>query len=480
MKKKIEQPKVFISYAWATKDYEAKVLAFASKLVDDGVDVVIDKWDMSEGNDTYSFMERCANDPSITNVLMLIDPTYAKKADAHTGGVGTETQIISAKVYQEVDQNKFIPVVFERDEHGNVCKPTYLQGRLHFDLTSEDEYDETYQRLVKTLFGEEVYKKPTLGKKPAWVEKPIDYSPKSMVRYDEIKKNVNNKVRKKLFISYLKEISDRIVHYSNESPQIETNEEYIQSYDLTKEIRNDFLLLLQHAQYVDDYHEYLSSFFEDTAVSLYDLRSWRGAFGKIFLHEIFIYAIAFLWNNKEYREMGYIFGKTYFTKRYTRGDTGATSFNLMYSGSEHDFFDKIVKSVDGKNYYSGTAAHWVTNIAVDFCSKEQFVFADLLCFNYSIYGKQYSDDWRWFPVTYCYDSEYDSEVARFAKKLISKSYLNTVLPIFCFDSADEFVDNMRKLASGKQRLREYRYNGAFEPANAIEYFIQPDAIGTLP
>ena len=132
MKKKIEQPKVFISYAWATKDYEAKVLAFAAKLVDDGVDVVIDKWDMSEGNDTYSFMERCANDSSITNVIMLIDPTYAKKADAHTGGVGTETQIISAKVYQEVDQNKFIPVVFERDENGNVCKPTYLQGRLHF------------------------------------------------------------------------------------------------------------------------------------------------------------------------------------------------------------------------------------------------------------------------------------------------------------------------------------------------------------
>ncbi len=480
MKKKIEQPKVFISYAWATKDYEAKVLAFASKLVDDGVDVVIDKWDMSEGNDTYSFMERCVNDPSITNVLMLIDPTYAKKADAHTGGVGTETQIISAKVYQEIDQNKFIPVVFERDEHGNVCKPTYLQGRLHFDLTSEDEFDETYQRLVKTLFGEEVYKKPKLGKKPAWVEKPIDYSPKSIVRYEEIKKNTSDKVRKKLFNSYLKEISDRIVLYSKESPKVETNEEYIQAYDLTKEIRNDFLLLIQYALYVDNYQEDLASFFEDTAVLLYDLRSWRGAFGKTFLHEIFIYAIAFLWNNKEYRELGYMFGKTYFTKRYTRGDTGATSFNLMYSGSEHDFFDKVVKNVDGQNYYSGTASHWVTNIAADFCSKEQFVFADLLCFNYSIYGKQYMDEWKWFPVTYCYDNEYDSGVAKLAKKLISKSYLNTVLPVFCFDSADTFVENMKKINSEKQGLREYRYSGAFEPAYVIGYFIQPDVIGTLP
>ena len=480
MKKKIEQPKVFISYAWATKEYEAKVLAFASKLVNDGVDVVIDKWDMSEGNDTYSFMERCVTDPTITNVLMLIDPVYAKKADAHTGGVGTETQIISAKVYQEIDQNKFIPVVFERDENGNVCKPTYLQGRLHFDLTSEEEYDETYQRLVKSLFGEEVYTKPKLGKKPAWVEKPIDYSPKSIIKYSELKKCVNSKVQRKLFSSYLKEISDRIVLYSNESSQIDKNEEYIRAYDSTKEIRNDFLLLLQHAVFVENYQEDLASFFEDTAILLYDHHNWRGAFAKIFIHEIFIYAVAYLWNNREYHELGYIFGKTYFTKRHTRSDTGATSYNLMYSGSEHDFFDKVVKTVDGQNYYSGTASHWITNIAVDFCSKEQFVFADLLCFNYSIYGKYYMDTWRWFPVTYCYDSEYDSVLAQFAKKLISKRYFNAVLPVFCFDTVDEFVENMKKLNSEGQRMREYRYSGAFEPANIIGYFIQPDVIGTLP
>ena len=92
--------------------------------------------------------------------------------------------------------------------------------------------------------------------------------------------------------------------------------------------------------------------------------------------------------------------------------TGATSYNLMYSGSHHNLFDKAVKTVDGKNYYSGTAAHWITNLAVDFCSKEQFVFADLLCFNYSIYGKIYLDNLRWFPATYCYDNEYDNKNER--------------------------------------------------------------------
>ena len=127
-KKKIEKPKVFISYAWGSTDYQDKVLSFATQLMGDGIEVVLDKWDLTEGNDTYAFMEKCATDETITNVLMLIDPIYAKKADAHSGGVGTETQIISAKVYQEVTQDKFIPIVFERDEKNEVCKPTYLHN----------------------------------------------------------------------------------------------------------------------------------------------------------------------------------------------------------------------------------------------------------------------------------------------------------------------------------------------------------------
>ena len=77
----------------------------------DGVEVILDVWDLEEGNDTHAFMEQCINEPTITNVLILLDPIYAKKANAHIGGVGTETQIISAKVYREVEQDKFIPII---------------------------------------------------------------------------------------------------------------------------------------------------------------------------------------------------------------------------------------------------------------------------------------------------------------------------------------------------------------------------------
>lgn len=48
-------PKIFISYSWSR---DALVLDLANRLVSHGVDVVLDKWDLKEGNDKYEFMER--------------------------------------------------------------------------------------------------------------------------------------------------------------------------------------------------------------------------------------------------------------------------------------------------------------------------------------------------------------------------------------------------------------------------------------
>ena len=60
-------PKVFISYSWSS---DALVLDLAQRLVSHGVDVVLDKWELKEGQDKYAFMERCVNDPDITKVCI--------------------------------------------------------------------------------------------------------------------------------------------------------------------------------------------------------------------------------------------------------------------------------------------------------------------------------------------------------------------------------------------------------------------------
>ena len=51
-KNRIEHPKIFISYAWGSQEHDEKVIALATNLKGDGVDVIFDKWKLKEGNDT--------------------------------------------------------------------------------------------------------------------------------------------------------------------------------------------------------------------------------------------------------------------------------------------------------------------------------------------------------------------------------------------------------------------------------------------
>ncbi len=114
-------PKAFISYSWTSKEHETFVLELAERLMADGVHITLDKWDLLEGHDKYVFMEKMVTDPEMDKVLLISDKSDAIKADQSAGGVGTESQIISAEVYNQVNQEKFIPIVTEYDAQGDPC-----------------------------------------------------------------------------------------------------------------------------------------------------------------------------------------------------------------------------------------------------------------------------------------------------------------------------------------------------------------------
>ena len=91
--------KVFISYSWAVQE---RVVELAERLIANGIDVVLDVYDLKEGQDKYAFMEQSVNDDTIDRVLIICDKTYAEKANNREGGVGDETVIISQEVYGQV------------------------------------------------------------------------------------------------------------------------------------------------------------------------------------------------------------------------------------------------------------------------------------------------------------------------------------------------------------------------------------------
>src|SRR5690606_35840274 len=129
--------KVFISYSWGLSEHQEKVKELGTRLMSDGIDVELDLWSLKDGHDVNFFMESIVNDDSINKVLIISDKNYSDKANSRKGGVGTEAQILTPELYGNAKQEKFIPILFERDEENKPYLPTFLKTRKYIDLSHE-------------------------------------------------------------------------------------------------------------------------------------------------------------------------------------------------------------------------------------------------------------------------------------------------------------------------------------------------------
>jgi hypothetical protein len=161
--------KAFISYSWSSPGHCDVIRSYAERLVNDGVDILLDQWDLSEGQDKFAFMEKMVTDPSVSHVIIFSDETYAEKADERRSGVGTESQIISKEVYEKVDQRKFIPVVCQRRDDGEPFLPVFLQSRIWIDFSTDESTNENWEKLLRALYGKPIHEKPSLGKPPSYL-----------------------------------------------------------------------------------------------------------------------------------------------------------------------------------------------------------------------------------------------------------------------------------------------------------------------
>ena len=104
----MESPKVFISYSHDSDEHKQWVLQLSTKLIENGVDVMLDQWDIRLGTDQTLFMEKLS---AADRVLVICTDIYVKKADNREGGVGYEGRIITAQIAENLKTDKFIPVI---------------------------------------------------------------------------------------------------------------------------------------------------------------------------------------------------------------------------------------------------------------------------------------------------------------------------------------------------------------------------------
>lgn len=155
-------PRVFISYTHESKAHKEWVGTLATALRQNGIDAVLDQWELSYGDDVTLFMENGIR--SAARVLLVCTPTYATKANEGTGGVGYERLVVTGEMAENIDTNKFICVL--RDGDKSISLPSFAKSRLFIDFRDDANYPLALQDLLRDFHQARANPKPPIGANP--------------------------------------------------------------------------------------------------------------------------------------------------------------------------------------------------------------------------------------------------------------------------------------------------------------------------
>lgn len=340
-------PTVFLSYSWSPVKNKIWVLELAERLMQDGVRVVLDEWDAHEGQDKYVFMEQMVRNPDINYVLLICTKTYSEKANSRRGGVGVESQIVSSKIYADVEQKKFIPIVRERSSDGKEYLPTFLDSRFYIDLCEGESYEENYEHLLRRIFEKPKNRRPSLGSPPAYIleDAPVFLRTAHLMRPLKLSIQEGSNKMDGLISSYFEEFLLTLEDFEIILPQNsgdDIDDLVVKHFESLRVLRDEYVDFLRlYLKYKRGNKEQVHDFFEKLAAKLMIGRGTRLEDCRAHIHllarELFIYTIALLTEYKEYGIAGYIFS-TDFVVDDTNG-------NISYLGFA-PLFNRYVEEID--------------------------------------------------------------------------------------------------------------------------------------
>lgn len=342
------KPRVFISYSWSSPGHQARIRQWAEQMVNDGVDVVLDIWDLKEGDDKYAFMEKMVTDESVTHVLIFSDSEYATKADARKAGVGTESQIISREVYSKVQQSKFIPIVCEFNDSGEPFLPVFLKSRIWIDFSSSESANNNWEQLVRVLYGKPAHEKPTLGKAPTYVttDVTVPASP-AIAKFSALKQAItHDKAGLKL---YRKDFLDACYEYADalrirDRPNVtDLGQRVLEDCGKLKLVRDhivDWVLLESATKPSAEFDEELVSMLEkllELKSRPPEVNSWNDAWfeaHRVFVYETFLYIVAALLRTDSFDSLRLVLTSHYLLPETASGTNRFDKFDAFYGHSD--------------------------------------------------------------------------------------------------------------------------------------------------
>lgn len=155
-------PSIFVSYSHDSESHMAWVLQLATRLRANGVDILLDRWNLDLGQDVAAFIENGLSQSK--RVLCICSENYVRKANNKEGGVGYEKRIMTAEIMENLDTNWVVPVI--RNNSGDQKVPTFLGSCLYIEFREDRLYETQYEKLLRSLLDEPILPIPPLGKNP--------------------------------------------------------------------------------------------------------------------------------------------------------------------------------------------------------------------------------------------------------------------------------------------------------------------------
>jgi len=459
-----ELKKIFISYSWKPYTHKLKVIELAERLTNDGIYVILDDWDLKEGQDKYHFMEQMVNDESVNKVLLICNKEYAQKANEKQGGVGIESLIISDEIYTQVEQTKFIPIVMEY-ENSKPCLPTFINSRIFIDLSNEEIFEENYEKLIRNIFNKPTSKRPPIGKMPVHLEDENPLFLPTAHKVNQIKNSLLNGNKNSLLLikDYLDTFVQSLLLFKLDIHKHEINtSNFIEKVELSikqmQPLKNDFIEFLNVvSKYSDEdfgeiflgFFEHLLQFYEDNEVRLTSSNNLQDAINdnyRFFNYDLFISFVTVLLKNEKFKTLNFIYKNNLFVSKTHMPKPEISNFTTFrqYIYTLNEFKNQ---SINPKRI----------SVVADFIKKystiikfEDIITSDLLNYYMSLFYPSKSTSFiktDWFPETSCYNS-WNYELF---PKIISKRYFEKTKPLFEVNDVTEYKNKILELAKIEKR-----------------------------
>lgn len=477
------QPKVFISYSWSSPQHEQWVLDLAERLSGDGIVVVLDKWNLKEGQDKHTFMEQMVNDMSIKKVLVICDSVYQSKADNRKGGVGTETQLISKEVYESTDQEKYIPIICEYDTDQKACIPHYMASRIYIDLSSDQKFEENYQKLIRNLYDKPLLKRPPLGTPPAYINDEEQTILKTSHKVSEIKNALLNDKRSAngLITDYLDTFIASLEDFRlTGGADADFDERVVKSLEKMTPLRDDFVDFtftvfkyqesVEFEKFQDFFKKLIPYCYPPEQVQRYCTLDYDNY--KFLIYELILYFVAILLHLRKYAALAYFINSQYFYRVPESNDLNCSGIEIL-NHSIRSLDEVRNKRLNLRRVSVMADLIKERSIRKDI-SFDEIKHADLVLFYIT---ELQGNSWSWFPHTSIYKSR-GSSIELF-DKMISLRHFEKIKALFDVQNVEQLKKLVKEyIESNKDHQRRFTRLWDYD-IRPIENVINPTKIGSI-